>query len=143
MARHKRFAAGKILAEAEFTSAEHSNHPRVERRRAARNPKRKTRRKSCLSFWWTRRDSNPRPLGCEPNALPTELRAHENKRQFYSRLTIIQTVGRFVKYIFGNEVVFLFLFGPHPKQSMRKQRRTQQKNGLLRIICEEPSAREK
>ena len=25
--------------------------------------------------WWTRRDSNPRPLGCEPNALPTELRA--------------------------------------------------------------------
>ena len=26
-------------------------------------------------LWWTRRDSNPRPLGCEPNALPTELRA--------------------------------------------------------------------
>ena len=22
-----------------------------------------------LSFWWRRRDSNPRPLGCEPNAL--------------------------------------------------------------------------
>ena len=27
-------------------------------------------------LWWTRRDSNPRPLGCEPNALPTELWAH-------------------------------------------------------------------
>ena len=26
--------------------------------------------------WWTRRGSNPRPLGCEPNALPAELRAH-------------------------------------------------------------------
>ena len=25
-------------------------------------------------FWWIRRDSNPRPLGCEPNALPAELR---------------------------------------------------------------------
>ena len=24
---------------------------------------------------WTQRDSNPRPFGCEPNALPTELRA--------------------------------------------------------------------
>ena len=24
-------------------------------------------------YWWTQRDSNPRPLGCEPNALPTEL----------------------------------------------------------------------
>ena len=26
--------------------------------------------------WWRRRDSNPRPLGCEPNALPAELRPH-------------------------------------------------------------------
>ena len=26
--------------------------------------------------WWTRRESNPRPFGCEPNALPTELQAH-------------------------------------------------------------------
>ena len=24
-----------------------------------------------FSKWWTQRDSNPRPLGCEPNALPT------------------------------------------------------------------------
>ena len=29
-----------------------------------------------ILFWWTRRGSNPRPLGCEPNALPAELRAH-------------------------------------------------------------------
>ena len=28
------------------------------------------------TVWWTRRGSNPRPLGCEPNALPAELRAH-------------------------------------------------------------------
>ena len=27
------------------------------------------------TLWWTRRDSNPRPLGCEPNALPAELQA--------------------------------------------------------------------
>ena len=51
--KDKRFAAGKTLAEAEFTSAEHFNHRRVERRYAARNPKRKTRLSSCLSFWWT------------------------------------------------------------------------------------------
>ena len=24
-----------------------------------------------ILFWWTRRGSNPRPLGCEPNALPS------------------------------------------------------------------------
>ena len=29
-----------------------------------------------LAAWWTQRDSNPRPLGCEPNALPAELQAH-------------------------------------------------------------------
>ena len=29
-----------------------------------------------FSKWWTQRDSNPRPLGCEPNALPAELWAH-------------------------------------------------------------------
>ena len=29
-----------------------------------------------ILIWWTRRGSNPRPLGCEPNALPAELRAH-------------------------------------------------------------------
>ena len=28
-----------------------------------------------MSIWWTWRDSNPRPLGCEPNALPAELQA--------------------------------------------------------------------
>lgn len=27
------------------------------------------------SFWWTRRESNPRPLQCECSTLPTELRA--------------------------------------------------------------------
>ena len=26
-------------------------------------------------FWWTRRGSNSRPYGCEPYALPAELRA--------------------------------------------------------------------
>ena len=38
-------------------------------------PKRNTTLMGGVPFWWTRRDSNPRPLGCEPNALPTELRA--------------------------------------------------------------------
>ena len=27
-------------------------------------------------FWWTRRGLNPRPYGCEPYALPAELRPH-------------------------------------------------------------------
>ena len=30
---------------------------------------------SCLTLWWTRRDSNPRPPRCERGALPTELQA--------------------------------------------------------------------
>ncbi len=34
----------------------------------------------CLFLWWRRRDSNPRPLGCEPNALPAELRPHLRPR---------------------------------------------------------------
>ena len=40
----------KTLAEAEFISAEHLNHRRVERANGPRNQKRKTRHMSCLSF---------------------------------------------------------------------------------------------
>ena len=29
------------------------------------------------SAWWRRRGLNPRPLGCEPNALPAELRPQD------------------------------------------------------------------
>ena len=29
-----------------------------------------------LKWWWRRRDSNPWPYGCEPYALPAELRPH-------------------------------------------------------------------
>ena len=32
--------------------------------------------KITVDLWWRRRDSNSRPLGCEPNALPAELQAH-------------------------------------------------------------------
>ena len=32
--------------------------------------------KITVDLWWRRRDSNSRPLGCEPNALPAELRPH-------------------------------------------------------------------
>lgn len=45
------------------------------------------------SIWWTRRESNPRPLQCECSTLPTELRAraiviihpflYQNKSNFY------------------------------------------------------------
>ena len=37
--------------------------------------------------WWTRRGSNPRPLGCEPNALPhgallaAEIIAEQNRKK--------------------------------------------------------------
>ena len=43
--------------------------------------------------WWTRRGSNPRPLGCEPNALPAELRAH------IVDLTTIPQQGKIVKLV--------------------------------------------
>ena len=29
-----------------------------------------------MSIWWRRRGSNSRPYGCEPYALPAELRPH-------------------------------------------------------------------
>ena len=29
-----------------------------------------------MTVWWRRRGLNSRPLGCEPNALPAELRPH-------------------------------------------------------------------
>ena len=31
---------------------------------------------SFVLIWWRRRGLNSRPLGCEPNALPAELRPH-------------------------------------------------------------------
>ena len=37
--------------------------------------------------WWRRRDSNPRPLGCEPNALPAELRPHFTNIQLFALLS--------------------------------------------------------
>ena len=43
----------------------------------------------CLTpFWWTVRDSNPRPLRCERSALPAELTAQNSsrKRDFYTLL---------------------------------------------------------
>lgn len=46
-----------------------------------------------LAAWWTQRDSNPRPLGCEPNALPAELRAH------VVDLTTIPQQGKIVKLV--------------------------------------------
>ena len=45
--------------------------------------------KITVFIWWTWRDSNSRPLGCEPNALPTELQAqpllrYQRKHDFQS-----------------------------------------------------------
>lgn len=42
--------------------------------------------KITVLMWWTRRDSNPRPLGCEPNALPAALRAHAHQLEYYNTL---------------------------------------------------------
>src|SRR5579864_6270318 len=36
-------------------------------------------------IWWTRGDSNPRPPRCERGALPAELLAHEQQRNFSKR----------------------------------------------------------
>src|SRR5882757_8143684 len=38
-----------------------------------------------LKRWWTRGDSNPRPPRCERGALPAELLAHEQQRNFSKR----------------------------------------------------------
>ena len=57
--------------------------------------------------WWTRRGSNPRPLGCEPNALPAisllctpyALREKKNQRIFvYIKCSAIQTTFLARKY---------------------------------------------
>ena len=60
-----------------------------------------------ILFWWTRRGSNPRPLGCEPNALPTvsllctpyALWEKENQRIFvHIKRTAMPTAFRWNKY---------------------------------------------
>jgi hypothetical protein len=38
-----------------------------------------------FKIWWTRGDSNPRPPRCERGALPAELLAHEQQRNFSKR----------------------------------------------------------
>lgn len=32
----------------------------------------------CNENWWPLRDLNPRPFGCKPSALPTELSGQDN-----------------------------------------------------------------
>ena len=49
-APYKRFAAGKTLAEAEFTSAEHFKHRRVKAASGRRNPQKRTSR-GCPFLW--------------------------------------------------------------------------------------------
>lgn len=51
---------------------------RTQHARLARSGCTPVTRGPCL---WTRRESNPRPLGCEPSALPAELRAPRCARQ--------------------------------------------------------------
>ena len=55
-----------------------TNDARFCKERQKETPYRLTR----YGVLWTRRESNPRPFGCEPNALPTELRAHEKAPNF-------------------------------------------------------------
>jgi hypothetical protein len=40
-------------------------------------PHARCRAEALHTYWYARRDSNPRPLGPQPNALSTELRAHD------------------------------------------------------------------
>ena len=44
-----------------------------------------------LVVWWRRRGLNSRPLGCEPNALPAELRPHDMNiaRQYTQRALVL------------------------------------------------------
>ena len=55
-----------------------TNDARFCKERQKETPYRLTR----YGVLWTRRESNPRPFGCEPNALPTELRAHKKAPNF-------------------------------------------------------------
>jgi hypothetical protein len=48
-----------------------------------------------FEIWWTRGDSNPRPPRCERGALPAELLAHEQQRNFSRRYVRCQPASRF------------------------------------------------
>ena len=62
VARHKRFRCAKTLVHKQFICLCAVKCPT--------DTKKKSTAKRCSSFWWTWRDSNPRPYGCEPYALP-------------------------------------------------------------------------
>jgi hypothetical protein len=49
------------------------------------DPESDSRGRFTFKCWRARRDSNPRPLGPQPNALSTELRAHMTLRRDWRR----------------------------------------------------------
>ena len=58
--------------------------------------------------WWRRRGSNPRPYGCEPYALPAELRPHLYVTALFQRGNVF-TIFNFLRvkyYRFGNPLIF-------------------------------------
>ena len=88
------FAAGENLGAGGIDFRRAFKYQRVEVASGGRNPKRKTRLTSCLSFWHARRDSNPQHSEPESDALSIELRAR------IKRLIIIAGVSVNVKYYF-------------------------------------------
>ena len=46
--------------------------------------------------WWSRRESNPRPLECHSSALPTELRPHASSNWVAYNVGGVKVVGRAV-----------------------------------------------
>ena len=70
-APYERFAASKTSAQAEFTSAEHLDHRRVERANGLRNSKKKHLQSRCFFFWKGRLKSIfPSPRKCRPQGGP-------------------------------------------------------------------------
>ena len=59
---------------------------------------------SLAAMWWRRRGSNSRPYGCEPYALPAELRPHDffyistsfKKNQYLIKRKIFKFFGLYV-----------------------------------------------
>ena len=61
-------------------------------------------------FWWRRRGSNSRPYGCEPYALPTELRPLNNQ-QIVLYIIQVNYASNFLNIIFQIISVVLNIMG--------------------------------
>lgn len=102
------------------------------------------------SHWWTRGDSNPRPLRCERSALPAELQALKHN-PLYNRCCLSPSIFRtqLVELLVqtGRTQLYsivLLTFTPHFHPSSSQLRATAQHDGdqmspaTFRLLCSSP-----